>query len=53
MNVKNEEDENKQVLLIKLSLEDAKRIISLMENPPEPNAAMQKAARTHQRLFSD
>jgi uncharacterized protein (DUF1778 family) len=40
-----------QERLIQLSREDAERINWLLENPPEPNAAIKKAAKTHQRLF--
>lgn len=38
--------------LIQLSREDAERILALLENPPEPNSALRKAADAHQRLIS-
>lgn len=37
--------------LIQLSREDAERMLTLLENPPEPNAALRKAAEAHQRLI--
>ena len=37
--------------LIQLSREDSERIPSLLDNPPQPNAALQKAAELHERLL--
>lgn len=36
--------------LIQLSREDADMILSLLDNPPQPNAAFQEAAKLHKRL---
>jgi uncharacterized protein (DUF1778 family) len=36
--------------LIQLSREDAALVVSLLDDPPAPNAALQKAAETHKRL---
>jgi uncharacterized protein (DUF1778 family) len=37
--------------LIALTREDAELVASLLNNPPEPNAAMRKAVRAHKRLI--
>ena len=37
--------------LIQLSHEDAELILSLLDNPPQPNAALQQAAKLHKRLL--
>jgi uncharacterized protein (DUF1778 family) len=37
--------------LLQLSRQDAELLASLLDNPPAPNAAMQKAVQTHQRLI--
>jgi len=36
---------------IHLSLEGAKRVLKLMENPPPPNAKLKKAVETHRALI--
>ncbi len=38
-------------LLIQLTREDAEQIMHLLDNPPEPNASLRKAAEAHQRLI--
>ena len=37
--------------LIQLSHEDAELISSLLDSPPQPNAALQQAANLHKRLL--
>ncbi len=37
--------------IIQLTREDAEQIMHLLDNPPEPNAALRKAAEAHQRLI--
>lgn len=37
--------------LIQLTREDAEQIMHLLDNPPEPNASLRKAAEAHQRLI--
>ena len=37
--------------LIELTRDDAELIVTLLDNPPEPNAAMRKAIRTHKRMI--
>lgn len=37
--------------LIELSRQDAETIISLLENPPGPNAALRKAAKLHKKVI--
>lgn len=37
--------------LIKLSQEDAELILSLLDSPPQPNAALQQAAQLHKKLL--
>ena len=37
--------------LIQLTREDAELIMHLLDNPPEPNATLRKAAEAHQRLI--
>jgi uncharacterized protein (DUF1778 family) len=37
--------------LIQLTLEDAEQIMHLLDNPPEPNASLRKAAEANQRLI--
>jgi len=37
--------------LIQLTRADAEQIMNLLDNPPEPNAALRKAAESHQRLI--
>ncbi len=37
--------------LIQLSHEDAERILALLDNPPQPNAALRKAAELHEKLL--
>ncbi len=36
---------------IRLSRDDAERILALLENPPEPNVSLRKAADAHPRLI--
>ena len=38
-------------MLIQLTREDAELIMHLLDNPPEPNASLRKAAEAHQRLI--
>ena len=37
--------------LIQLTRADAEQILNLLDNPPEPNASLLKAAEAHQRLI--
>ena len=37
--------------LIQLTREDVEQIMHLLDNPPEPNASLRKAAEAHQRLI--
>jgi len=37
--------------VIRLSLEDQRRFIDLLINPPEPNPALQRAAQAHAELI--
>ena len=37
--------------VIQLTREDAELIRHLLDNPPEPNASLRKAAEAHQRLI--
>ena len=37
--------------LIQLTRADAEQILNLLDNPPEPNASLLKAADAHQRLI--
>jgi uncharacterized protein (DUF1778 family) len=37
--------------LIELTRNDAELIASLLDNPPEPNAAMRRAIRAHKRMI--
>ncbi|MBI3466136.1 MAG: DUF1778 domain-containing protein [Planctomycetes bacterium] len=37
--------------LIRLTAEDAARLVSLLDGPPAPNAALRKAAADHQRII--
>ena len=37
--------------LIQLTRADAEQILNLLDNPPEPNAALRKAVEAHQRLI--
>ena len=37
--------------IIQLIREDAELIMRLLDNPPEPNASLRKAADAHQRLI--
>ncbi|NET56619.1 MAG: DUF1778 domain-containing protein [Symploca sp. SIO2E6] len=39
--------------LIHLSIQDADRIFSLIENPPTPNNHLKKAIERHQAFFSE
>jgi uncharacterized protein (DUF1778 family) len=38
--------------LFQLTRDDSQLVLSLLDAPPAPNAAMRKAARAHQRLIS-
>jgi uncharacterized protein (DUF1778 family) len=38
---------------ILLSIEDQRRVMDALLNPPEPNAALKKAAEAHRRLTGD
>ena len=40
-----------QTEVIRLTLEDQRRFADMILNPPEPNAALRKAARLHRELF--
>ncbi len=40
-----------QTEIIRLSLEDQRQISAAILNPPVPNAALRKAARSHRKLF--
>jgi len=37
--------------LIQLTRADSEQILNLLDNPPEPNASLLKAAEAHQRLI--
>ena len=37
--------------LIELTREDAELVLSLLDNPPEPNAALRRAIRAHKRMI--
>jgi len=37
--------------IVRLSLEDQRRFIDLLINPPEPNPALQRAAKAHAELI--
>jgi uncharacterized protein (DUF1778 family) len=39
--------------VITLSEEDARMIVDLLDNPPEPTPALKKAFESHRRLFSE
>jgi uncharacterized protein (DUF1778 family) len=39
--------------LIRLTREDTELVLSLLDNPPKPNAALRKAARAYKRLIRD
>lgn len=39
--------------VIRLSPEESKRFLDLIENPPEPNEALKKAMKRHDELFKD
>jgi len=40
-----------QTEIIRLSMEDQRRIAEAILNPPEPTPAMKRAARRHRKLF--
>ncbi len=37
--------------IIQLTREEVEQIMHLLDNPPEPNASLRKAAEAHQRLI--
>ena len=49
--VKEAEQAIQKERLIELTRDDAELIVSLLDNPPEPHAAMRKAIRAHKRMI--